>query len=80
MTGHQTAELCKNELNSLKENKYKLIFTQPSETETRTIYRGLDKMQSELNILSRTLEKLAKETGLSLEEILKTIANQNQKK
>ena len=80
LTGHQTAELCKNELNSLKENKYKLIFTQPSETETRTIYRGLDKMQSELNILSRTLEKLSKETGLSLEEILKTIENQNQKK
>ena len=44
LTGHQTAELCKNELNSLKENKYKLIFTQPSETETRTIYRGLDKI------------------------------------
>jgi superfamily I DNA and RNA helicase len=80
LTGHKTAEICENELNLLKENKYKLIFTQPSETETRTIYRGLDKMQSELNVLSRTLEKLSKETGLSLEEILKTIENQNQKK
>lgn len=80
LTGHKTAEICENELNLLKENRYKLIFTQPSETETRTIYRGLDKMQSELNVLSRTLEKLSKETGLSLEEILKTIENQNQKK
>jgi superfamily I DNA and RNA helicase len=80
LTGHKTAELCENELNLLKQNKYKLIFTQPSETETRTIYRGLDKMQSELNVLSRTLEKLSKETGLSLEEILKTIESQNQKK
>lgn len=80
LTGHKTAEICENELNLLKQNKYKLIFTQPSETETRTIYRGLDKMQSELNVLSRTLEKLSKETGLSLEEILKTLESQNQKK
>lgn len=80
LTGHKTAEICENELNLLKQNKYRLIFTQPSETETRTIYRGLDKMQSELNVLSRTLEKLSKETGLSLEEILKTLESQNQKK
>lgn len=80
LTGYKKAELCEKELNSLKANQYKLIFKQPSEKETKTIYRGLDKMQSELNELSRKLERLSKETGLSLEEILKTIETHNQKK
>lgn len=80
LTGYKKAELCEKELNKLKANNYKLIFKQPSEKETKTIYRGLDKMQSELNELSRKLERLSKETGLSLEEILKTIETHNLKK
>lgn len=80
LTGFKKAELCVNELSKLKKNKYKLIFKQPSEKSTKTIYRGMDKMQSELNELSRKLEKISKETGLSLEEILKTIETHNQKK
>lgn len=80
LTGYKNAEICKNEINKLKKNKYKLEFIQPSENETRTIYRGLDKMQSELNELTRKLEKISKESGLSLEDILKTIESQNQKK
>lgn len=80
LTGYKNAEICKKEINKLKKNKYKLDFIQPSEHETRTIYRGLDKMQSELNELTRKLEKISKESGLSLEDILKTIESQNQKK
>lgn len=80
LTGYKKAELCEKELNLLKKNEYKLVFKQPSEKETKTIYRGLDKMQSELNELSRKLERLSKETGIPLEEILKTIETHNQKK
>ncbi|WP_100613599.1 DEAD/DEAH box helicase [Confluentibacter citreus] len=80
LTGYQQAELCEKELRLLKQNSYKLIFKQPSEKETKTIYRGMDKIQSELNVLSRTLERLSKETGVPLDEILKTIENQSQKK
>ncbi|MCU0351247.1 MAG: ATP-binding domain-containing protein [Flavobacterium sp.] len=80
LTGFEQAELCVTELNKLKDNKYKLIFKQPSEKSTKTIYRGMDKMQTELNELSRKLEKISKETGLSLETILKNIETQNLKK
>lgn len=80
LTGFEQAELCVNELDKLKKNKYKLIFKQPSEKSTKTIYRGMDKMQSELNELSRKLEKISKETGLSIEAILKNIEKHNQKK
>lgn len=80
LTGFKQAELCVKELTELKLNKYKLIFKQPSETSTKTIYRGMDKMQSELNELSKKLGKISKESGRSLEEILKTIETQNKKK
>lgn len=80
LTGYKKAELCEAELLKLKKNKYKLIFIQPSEKETRMIYRGLDKMQSELNQLSRRLDKISKEAGVSFEDLLKAIEEQNQKK
>lgn len=80
MTGFSQAKLCLDEHNKLIENNYKLIFKQPSEDETKTIYRGMDKIQSELNNLSRTLENLSKETGVSLEELLKNIETQSHKK
>lgn len=80
MTGYQQAELCREELNKLKTQKYKLKFTQPSENATRTIYRGMDKMQSELNELTRKLEVLSRQTGVSVEDLLKVIESQNQKK
>jgi len=80
LTGLTEAKLCENELILLKKNDYKLKFKQPSEAETKTIYRGMDKMQSELNELSRKLEKLSKETGFSLDDILNSIKTQNIKK
>ncbi len=80
LTGFKKAELCANELAQLKKNDYKLIFTQPSTTETKTIYRGMDKVQSELNDLTRRLESISRKTGISLEELLKTIESQNIKK
>jgi superfamily I DNA and RNA helicase len=80
LTGYKKAELCAEELNKLKANKYQLIFNQPSSLETKTIYRGMDKIQTELNDLSRRLEIISKQTGMSLEELLKTIESQNIKK
>lgn len=80
LTGYQEAEFCKKELDLLKQNDYKLIFKQPSEKETKTIYRGMDKVQSELNALSRTLERLSRESGMPLDELLKSIESQNKKK
>lgn len=80
LTGYEKAELCKYELDKLKKNNYRLIFIQPSEKATRTIYRGMDKIQSELNELTRKLEKISKDTGISIDDLLKTIEAQNQKK
>lgn len=80
LTGYQEAIFCQNELDLLKQNSYKLIFKQPSEKETKTIYRGMDKVQSELNALSRTLERLSRESGMPLDELLKSIETHNKKK
>lgn len=80
LTGHKKADLCAQELQKLKDNNYKLEFVQPSIKETKTIYRGIDKVQSELNDLTRRLEKISKQTGISLEELLSSIQSQNIKK
>lgn len=80
LTGYQEAEFCKKELDLLKQNAYKLFFKQPSEKETKTIYRGMDKVQSELNALYRTLERLSRESGMPLDELMKSIETHNKKK
>lgn len=72
LTGFTQAGLCKNEIEKLVANDYNLIFTQPSEQQTKTIYRGIDKLQSELNEVQRTLENLSRKTGMSMDELIKS--------
>jgi superfamily I DNA and RNA helicase len=62
------AEQCFNEMRVLKKNGYKLIFKQPSKTDTRTILRRMDQQQSGLNEVHKGLEVL-KNAGMSNEEI-----------
>lgn len=81
ITGYNAADYCKNEMLKLKKNDYKLVFTQPSKTQTKTILRGMTKQQSFLNDISKKIEDFSKSTGLTSEEIQKLISsNKIQKK
>ncbi len=73
MTGYERANLCKEEMKLLKENNYKLVFTQPTKDDTKTILRGMTKRQDYLNAFNDNLSRL-KSTGLTTEEILKLIS------
>lgn len=78
ITGYTEAELCKNEMLKLKTNKYKLVFIQPSKTQTKTILRGMTKQQSFLNEINKKVEAFAKSAGLSEEEV-KALISSNEK-
>jgi superfamily I DNA and RNA helicase len=76
LTGTKTAQYCEAEINKLRENGYKLIFTQPNINETRTILRGMTQQQTFLNDILPKIEKFSKTSGLSPEEILEILATQ----
>ncbi len=80
MTGFSEGELCEQELKQLIDNNFLFIFTQPSEEQTKTIYRGMGRLQSQLNDLQRKLEELSNESGISIEMLMKSIQNQKDKK
>ncbi len=79
LTGYERAIQCKNEMQILKEKDYKLKFKQPSEADTRTILRGMNKQQSLLNEITKKMQELSK-TGLSAEEILGLLKEMDHKK
>lgn len=69
LTGFEKAIQCKNEMDLLRKNDYKLIFKQPSVNQTKTILRGISKQQSILNEISTKIQALTK-IGLSQDEII----------
>ena len=80
ITGYPDAGQCKAELDKLCSNDYRMEFIQPDEKQTHTIYRGLDQMQSKLNEVQRTLEKLSAETGIPMDALMNTLNSQTFKK
>ena len=76
LTGTKTAKHCNDEIEKLRQNDYKLVFTQPNIKETRTILRGMNQQQSFLNEILPKIEKFSKTSGLSAEEILEILATQ----
>lgn len=64
------AAACKNELDLLKSNDYKLIFKQPSQDEVKTIRQDINNKQSALNKIERFADQLSNETSLSKDEIV----------
>jgi superfamily I DNA and RNA helicase len=78
MTGYEKANVCKQEMKLLKDNNYKLVFTQPTKEDTKTILRGMSKRQDYLNAFNNTLSEL-KSTGLTTDEILKLISETSKK-
>jgi superfamily I DNA and RNA helicase len=78
ITGYTEAGFCKEEMQKLKENSYKLVFTQPSKNQTKTILRGITEQQSFLNEMNRKIESFAKSAGISEEEV-KALISSNEK-
>ena len=71
-TGKDKMKICEQELTKLKENDYKLVFSQPSEDQTRTAMAGSLKQQSRLKDLKETIDEL-KKLGMSEEDIYNVI-------
>ena len=71
-TGKEPMGICHDELKKLKDNKLKLIFTQPSEAQTKTVMAGSIKQQEAIKELLDKMAELQK-TGLSYEEVLRLI-------
>ena len=71
-TGKEAMNICKNELEQLKSNDFKLIFKQPSEAQTKTVMAGSLKQQNTLKELKGNIEEL-KKLGMSMEDIYNLI-------
>ena len=71
-TGKEAMNICKSELEQLKSNDFKLVFKQPSETQTKTVMAGSLKQQSTLKELKGNIEEL-KKLGMSMEDIYNLI-------
>jgi superfamily I DNA and RNA helicase len=67
------ARICIDELKLLERNDFKLVFTQPSEEEVVTIKQSMDKKQATLNKIKWMSTELAKDGGLTEEEVLNLI-------
>jgi superfamily I DNA and RNA helicase len=79
LTGFERANQCKMEMQRLKENDNKFIFTQPSKAATRTILRGINKQQSLLNDITKKMQEITK-TGLSADEVIAMLKDLEPKK
>lgn len=77
-----SVQRCVNELAELRQNEYKLKFTQPSEQDVRTIRQDINKKQSTLNQIERLADQLSIELNIPREEVLDEIKSklQNKKK
>jgi len=71
-TGEDIMKVCKDELEKLKANDYKLVFSQPSEAQTRTVMAGSLKQQSKLKVLKESVEEL-KKLGMTEDDIFSVI-------
>ncbi len=80
LTGFKEAQLCIDELTKLQKNNFKLVFKQPSKSDTKTILRGMTEQQSFLNDMSKRISDFSKLAGLTPEEILEIIATQTKDK
>ncbi|ALL05960.1 hypothetical protein AQ505_10925 [Pedobacter sp. PACM 27299] len=80
LTGTGNLDQCLKEFDLLKKNNFKLIFIQPSEEEVNTIRQDINKNQFNLNKLDKMAEELAKNMGVTKEELLGTFMNDKKAK
>ncbi len=80
MTGFEKANTCYIEMQKLKKNDFKLCFIQPSKKETKTILRGMTQQQSFLNDINRKLETYAKNSGLTMDELIELLSRTDKSK
>lgn len=81
ITGLQPyVNLCKEEVNKLALNEFKLVFKQPSENEVKTIKQDIDRRQAALNKIERVAEDLSKEFSVPKAELVEGLKNQYRKK
>lgn len=71
-TNKTVMNICSEELHRLKDNDYKLVFTQPSQAQTKTVMSGSVKQQITLKDFKGNIEEL-KKLGMSEEEIINII-------
>ena len=71
-TNRDIMNVCAKELKQLQENEYKLIFTQPSEVQTKTVMTGSVKQQMTLKDIKGNIEEL-KKLGMSEKDIVNII-------
>ena len=69
LSGEDSIDYCKDEMDKLQEEDLKLHFTQPSEESTRTIFGGSAKRQNKVNDIQRMIQELENE-GMSFEDII----------
>lgn len=72
LTGGDKIKICLDELNKLKDNQYKLVFTQPSKSTTKTIIQGSIIEQNLLMDVQSKVDELINR-GLNIEDIIKYI-------
>ena len=72
ITGGEKIEYCLEEVDKLKANDFKLVFTQPSKETTKTIESG-SKIQQSLLLDVQTKIDLLVNNGLSIEDIMQYI-------
>lgn len=73
-TGQNALDPCIEEIRKLKNNNFKLIFTQPSTNDTRTIKTGSEAQLNEISKFESSVESLRK-SGLSTEDLIKLLSN-----
>ena len=71
-TNKGVMKVCDSELNKLQENDFKLVFTQPSEAQTKTVMMGSVKQQITLKDFKGNIEEL-KKLGMTEEDIINII-------
>lgn len=73
-TGEGALLPCIEEIKKLKENNFKLIFTQPSIKDTRTIKTGSESQLNEISKFESSVESLRK-SGLSTADLIRLLSN-----
>ena len=73
-TGNDAMQICSDELQKLKENDGKMVFTQPSETQTKTVMAGSMKQQDAIKDILSRIEEL-KNSGMDTDSIIQIIKN-----
>ena len=71
-TNKDVMKICSSELSKLIENDFKLVFTQPSEAQTKTVMTGSVKQQITLKDFKGNIEEL-KKLGMTEDDIINII-------